>query len=405
MAAVRIVIVDLHCNGFILRDFDHIVNKRWPMTKHAFFLKEALDAGYEVLDYITGTRSGLWIGKKSLLLNKLEAYYVLKKNGFKNKVTCITDAHEINEDDLVLFYSHVDDSFDLHATPGQKYCNVNHFFYLQSAGGVELPDFLQAKYFDGYVCEADVLHDSPFFRKYLPTEDKKMLLLPYVAEGRFKMTKPFHARENKALALGSVGIKSDLYRDVYNTDQLHPMRKELLDRKGEDRGQIECMVEHIVYPNDIFTVQAGDSRFVKFAKRFCNHFYGNFHSPFRKNGKNAGYYNKDRVEQLNEYKMFIYPEEVTGVPALGFVEGMNCGCAYIGLDSPMYSKIGMESGVHYIGYDGTYDDMVEKIKYYQRHNRELAQIAQNGYKFVKKQLSSQEVFKQFIRQLEGSESR
>jgi hypothetical protein len=58
-------------------------------------------------------------------------------------------------------------------------------------------------------------------------------------------------------------------------------------------------------------------------------------------------------DEYNKYKMFINAEEVIGLPGIGFVEGMACGTAYIGLRPPMYEDIGMEDRVHYIGYDGS----------------------------------------------------
>ena len=41
---------------------------------------------------------------------------------------------------------------------------------------------------------------------------------------------------------------------------------------------------------------------------------------------------------------------------IGFVEGMACGSAYIGLDDPMYKDIGLIPGKHYIIY-GTLEDL------------------------------------------------
>lgn len=399
---MRIVIVDLHCNGFFLRNLEYIMNKRQSVRKHAFFIDAALNDGYEVLNYITGTSSGLWLGKNSLFLNRLEAKYILRKNGFWGKIKNITNQSEIRQDDLVIFYSHLDDSFDIRSTPGHKYCNVNHFFSMRSVNGVLLRDRLTKEDFEGYICEADVMNESAFFRKYLPV-DKKIILMPYIAEMRFQREKTFQDRKNKAVALGSCGIESDLFMDVYGTKQLHPMRNELWLRRNKNIEQIDCMIEKIVSPKDYFKMRADENRFVKFSKRVFNHYYRNRNSPFRKNGRNAGYYNKDMVKLLNQYRMFIYPEEITGMPALGFVEGMSCGCAYIGLESPMYTNLGMKSGIHYIGYNGSYNDMIEKIRYYQIQNDELEKIAENGYRFVKENLTSKKVFRKFIEQLRTAE--
>jgi hypothetical protein len=77
-------------------------------------------------------------------------------------------------------------------------------------------------------------------------------------------------------------------------------------------------------------------------------------------------------------------EEILGVPGIGFVEGMACGCAYIGENIGYYEDYGMKEGVHYIGYDGTPDGIKSTILHYQRseNQQKLEEIAENGYKFV-----------------------
>ena len=85
------------------------------------------------------------------------------------------------------------------------------------------------------------------------------------------------------------------------------------------------------------------------------------------------------VEKFNEYKMCLVGEEILGVPGIGYVEGMACGCAYIGLDSPMYRNLGLIPGVHYISYDGTKEGLRQVIElntitvstYKKRHDSKL----------------------------------
>ena len=67
------------------------------------------------------------------------------------------------------------------------------------------------------------------------------------------------------------------------------------------------------------------------------------------------------AEKFNEYKMCLIGEEILGVPGIGFVEGMACGCAYFGKRG-YYEDYGMKEGVHYIAYDGSPDDLLEKRK-------------------------------------------
>jgi spore maturation protein CgeB len=101
------------------------------------------------------------------------------------------------------------------------------------------------------------------------------------------------------------------------------------------------------------------------------------------------------VSKYNEYKMAVVPEELIDVPAIGAFESMACGCAYIGIDHPMYKDFGMEPGVHYITYDGTVEGLKDTIKYYQKHNDELESIAINGEALVRNLCSRENVYRIF----------
>ena len=99
--------------------------------------------------------------------------------------------------------------------------------------------------------------------------------------------------------------------------------------------------------------------------------------------------------------MCIVGEEILGIPGIGFVEGMACGCAYIGQNKGYYEDYGMQEGVHYIGYDGTLEDLKAKIRYYQRpeNQEELEQIAKTGYEFVRKNFCGHVVAERLIQSL------
>jgi glycosyltransferase involved in cell wall biosynthesis len=111
--------------------------------------------------------------------------------------------------------------------------------------------------------------------------------------------------------------------------------------------------------------------------------------------KDSSYYKLDIVDKYNEYKMFVVPEEVIGFPGIGFVEGMACGCAYIGLDHDMYKDLGMIPGKHYITFDGTLNNLLSTIDYYQKNQNELELIANNGYNFINKKFNKETVFLDF----------
>lgn len=64
--------------------------------------------------------------------------------------------------------------------------------------------------------------------------------------------------------------------------------------------------------------------------------------------------------------MHLVGEEILGIPGIGYVEGMACGSAYIGLDSPMYRELGLIPGIHYITYDGTMEGLRKTVEFWQK---------------------------------------
>lgn len=119
-------------------------------------------------------------------------------------------------------------------------------------------------------------------------------------------------------------------------------------------------------------------------------------------GKQKKYYSFDMVEAFNSYKMCIVGEEILGIPGIGFVEGMACGCAYIGQDMPAYRDWGLVPGVHYITYDGSKEDLKRVIEYYQmdEHQEELEKIAKTGCEYVRTNFNGNAAAEKLMQQLE-----
>ena len=61
----------------------------------------------------------------------------------------------------------------------------------------------------------------------------------------------------------------------------------------------------------------------------------------------------------------------------------------------------MQEGVHYIGYDGTLEDLKAKITYYQQpqNQEELERIANAGYEFAQKHFRGDFVAKDLLERL------
>ena len=92
----------------------------------------------------------------------------------------------------------------------------------------------------------------------------------------------------------------------------------------------------------------------------------------------------------------ISPEEIIGVPSIGFVEAMACGCAFIGLKSDIYTSLGMIPGVHYLEYDGNIESLKGVIRNALSDVERLREIAMNGNTFIKQNFNGAVVAKMLI---------
>jgi hypothetical protein len=235
-----------------------------------------------------------------------------------------------------------------------KIVHLSHFMHFTD----ELAQITKLIGVNLFVAESNLSKHSDYFRKYFPFYKKDVCILPFVPKSRFFSQIPFEERVPKCLAVGSLSIfeSSDLKRknfyDFFRLNTFHPMRKTLFKNRMKLKQIIDCHIEQV--------------------------YEGGRRLPVTRHG----YYNQDIVELFNKYKMFVYPEEAQGLPALGFIEGMACGSVFIGLDSPMYADIGMKEGLHYIAYDGTLDNLTEKIQAYQGNPIALSRISENGKSFA-----------------------
>lgn len=245
------------------------------------------------------------------------------------------------------------------------------------------------------VAEAD-LKKSPYFNNFFDFVNN-VYILPHVLRKRYVKTQSFKERINKCLALGTLVIESETdasnkdYLDFFKINTLHPMRKTIFENKDSLSAFIGC---HINFHNKKRLEITNKSNLY----RKNNIFKLLYDLFFLSEGKK--YHSMDIVKKYNEYKMFIAPEETIGLPSVNVVEGMACGCAYIGLGHAMYKDSGMIDKQHYIAYDGTLEDLKNKISYYQDHQDELEEIAENGYEFAKNRFLEEKVVADFWTYLE-----
>ena len=185
-----------------------------------------------------------------------------------------------------------------------------------------------------------------FFRHYYPFFVGKVINVPFGYAPRFKVTKPFTERINKAVGLGSI----NMIRDAMLTEEesremveffadrkwMHPIRKYVQDHAEELSDCVDAL----------------------------------FPTPEKQ--KDFSY---DAVERLNSYRMFVNDAGIQEFPPARTYEGIACGCVMVATDDPIYIDIGFEKDVNCISFrEGDYGEMAEKIRFYMAHEDELQKI-------------------------------
>lgn len=237
------------------------------------------------------------------------------------------------------------------------------------------------------VAEVDI-RQSPYFRKHFDFVES-VLLLPFGLRSRYASDTDFLSRKNKCVALGTLAFFPDgheptaSHREFFGTNTLHPLRKEIFDRMPE--------LGHVL-----------DSLIVTHKKKPQNRKRGVLEILWANmNPATKEYHKFDIVSTYNSYRIFISPEETIGQPSINAIEGMACGCAYVGIDNAMYADMGFVKGVHYVPYDGTLEGFARTVADYQDRPQELAVIAEAGRRFVIDRFRPERVIREFVKSLES----
>lgn len=392
----RIVFINLHTNEFLVKTLSKFIWNQSCALKHKYLLDDLLDnKHYEICNYINKEGFSLIKSLPEPLmrilrnLRFLENRVVLNKNGIhKKKITIIKNPKDIKADDIVIGYRHIPDSIrDLDNIKAFKIIHMIHFHGEQSDS-----DLIRKASPDYLVNECDLSNTSEIFRRYYGWYNKPFIVHPFVAAPRFKRIKSFSKRENRCFSTGSINYKLHKeFIETYGDPCDQPTRKQILDNSKELEPYCACYNSDYLENINIKQYLPTDN--------FIKHYYKVLYNT-RHTGQQKKYFSFDMVEKFNDFKMCLVGEEILGVPGIGFVEGMACGCAYIG-QRGLYEAYGMQEGVHYIGYDGTLEDLKTKISYYQQpeHQEELERIANAGYEFAEQNFRGADVAKNLLDKL------
>lgn len=397
----RIVFVNLHADWFLLESAEVRIFKYSKAIKHGYLLQYLLkNEEYEICSYVNGRALSLISGGSASLRKfinrfaKWEWNYVYKINKIpKDKITIIKNESDIKEDDIVIIYNVFNNNFEgTENIDAFKAVSMLHFY------GKEGEDKrIQRIHANCLFNESNLEKNSTIFNKYYNLS-LPWVIHPFVYAERFINKKPFKERKNMAFATGTITYKHHQeFIDTYGDPCDQPLRKQIKDNPDFFADTIYCTSSDYYEDKAAKVVSKKDGKIKRLYKNLYNRFF---------TGKQKKYFSFDMVEAFNTYKMCIVGEEVLGVPGIGFVEGMACGCAYIGLNSAMYTDVGLIPGKHYITYDGTKEDLKRVIEYYQKdeNQEELEQIANNGYEYVKTHFNGEAAAKHLLEQLEEQQS-
>lgn len=393
---MRVIFENLHENAFLLRSAEAIASGRkpWP-AKHWNILEYYLTHQEKIYIYINEKGSWFANGEYSFLNNEAtriaECYVICKINKIPWKRIAILKEQDIMEDDILITYlfslSNITKN-DLDKIHCYKVLDMNHFY-------ARIPQYRFLPLFDCLVSESDIFSDSKLLKNslYYTEHSFDVVVAPYTFRRRYVKKIPFGRRKNKAVATGTYevlhGVRYRELRSLYHVNCLHPMRMNIYRNKVEWGKYIDCRIS--LWPDDEIKEGKESTKSQKYSRKKDKII------PKHLNQKN--YYSFNMVDLYNQYKMAIVGEEIVGSPGVGFVEAMACGCAFIGLENGLYEKYGMKSGTHYIGYDGTSEDMLRKISYYQSHEKELEEIAENGYQFAQHNFNGEKVARDYFDKL------
>ncbi len=371
----RVIFINLHGNEFLVKTLNKIIFGQSVAVKHRYLLDYLLEReDVEVCTYINRRGLSLSYTTRNPLLQSfrfLEHRITMRKNGISGgKITVLRKESDIRPDDIVIAYSYYGPcQLDFKELPDatRVICQI-HFGTQHSE--VERKFKPVAMY-----NESDLRKYSGMWRRDLPWFKGKFFTIPFVFEPRFERIRPFAERLQKAVSVGTITYMYNI-TDFYGDPCAQPARRNCRDLAKERSELIDSFNFDYLENKQTDKKRQSGNPVMKIIQRLNAKITG---------GHQKQYYSFNMVDKLNSYKIAVVGEEIMGIPGIGFVEAMACGCAYIGQTTGYYEDYGMIEGEHYIGYDGTKKDLEQKIEYWMRSENQdrLEQIADSGFNFVR----------------------
>lgn len=390
-----VVLYNPHVDDFLAEPPHFRLLKRRPLKKYGFLISEALLNGLEVKVLVDGTISA-FIPERVFhklptflrhVVSELEYKLWLRFNKFGPLVKRVEIAKGKSSEVLLAFsYKAATGDFALRRDVFEKYhaviFHLSHYFVSTGEKASNIKT-LNNVWLAG---DSDITN-IPYFNEYFPWYKKSFLVLPFAVSPRFAVRKSFTEREHHCVATGSfhnlaLERPPEKYAGFICSTQLttyHPIRKEIFEKASTLLGLIECKVSP-------YRQNVSDSKI----KRLISHFAV----------AQKIYFSMDIVDIYNDYQFAVVGEEASGFPALGAFEAMACGAILIAVPQ-FYMGLGVESGKHYVGHDGSVNGILSAMQHVKESPDSGAAIAEAGKSFVKTKYNTATVYNNWTNTISG----
>jgi len=367
----------------------HTLFRKKQIVKYSYFLDYLKDKSKSTAIYIDGTATSLSvIGIRFVFFPKFFSFLELmlwmianKVNPFQNRI--YFNSNKLQKNDILVDSCRRVNSQSI-GFKGVHLILFTHYFLNaeKTAEKLKLVKNLLP------VAENDLTSNS-FFRAFFPFI-KQVYQLPFIFGDRFRSNVKFSERKNQCFAIGTIAPvdeKNSAFLNFFGYNILQPMRKTIHAHSENYPQEINSKITMFENFSTMDKSSIKKSRFGRFLLKYCPLILKIVYS-----NKHKKYFKFDIVAEFNSHKMFTCPEEVIGLPSINVFEGMACGCAFIGIDDPMYTNLGLVPGVHYVAHKkDDLNDLIEKIRYYQKKPALLEEIAEKGCEFVRKNFNPKNV--------------
>ena len=385
----RVILYNPHMDNWYARSLCDWLFRKKTISKYAYILSGLYNEDRLVI-FVDRSRSSFEsLGRLRVLFFLLRGrtesiLWCLVNHLNPFRIKFVTKKTDLTKEDRFFLFSYQNLDFeDAHTKyvdfPCNLFIQLSHFYL-----DVEHISTNISKSKIGFLVSESNLNKSSSFYAHFFGNDHDVRILPFVFSERFKKVQAFAGRNGVCVALGSLSHthgnvpRYAAFHKFFKTTYLAPFRKTLYDEKERLAGSIDVMIMDPYKGGN-----TSSSKLLRFLSRFQSLW--------------SSYYSFDIVNILNQYKMFLVPEEATGLPAALFVEGMACGSVYVGdVNRRIYRDFGMREGVHYIGYDASLEDLVEKVNFYNENTDILEKIANAGHELAIREFSRATNYQRFI---------